>query len=434
MTGASVSQVRAALASARRCASVVRPAMAASPDSAASLPTPASAELAVQLAVHACEGPDERARVLAAALARHGQAGARLRQLLGEGLLGSPWLARLGRVSFLGTLDLHPASRHASTRLDHSLGVAALGLRVGGELGLAQAELKLLVAACLLHDIGHFPLSHAAEPGFARALGVAHHGVSEWIVRGNGPIAVAQSLRPALERAGLDPELLWAVIVGEAAPPHAALSSLLLAPINLDTLDGIRRTARSFGRRGLRLPPALFARSGDDLVLDAAAIPALDRFWALKDRMYGEVINLPSNIVCEAELSRVVAERFDRAVFGGFAGFDDAALGPLAAAAARQAGLLDGDDERFHFAGRRLSGEDLPRVRKRYYVDRSVEAGALGLRRADWDLRYRHGRQLVYVTRQHAATQLALPGLAWDPDEPASGAFTAPPGAEGPEI
>jgi hypothetical protein len=117
-----------------------------------------------------------------------------------------------------------------------------------------------LVAACLLHDIGHYPLSHAAEPGFARALGVAHHGVSEWIVRGNGAIPAAQSLRPALERAGLDPELLWAVIVGDAAPPHAALSSLLLAPINLDTLDGIRRTARSFGRRGLRLPPALFAR------------------------------------------------------------------------------------------------------------------------------------------------------------------------------
>ena len=403
--------------------------------SAASQPrAPAEpAELAMQLAVRACEDPDEHARVLAAALARQGATGSRLRALLGEPLLASPWLARLGRVSFLGTLDLHPASRHASTRLDHSLGVAALGLQVGGELGLSTAQMQLLVAACLLHDIGHYPLSHAAEPGFARALGVAHHGVSEWIVRGNGAIPAGQSLRPALERAGLDPELLWAVIVGEAAPPHAALSSLLLAPINLDTLDGIRRTARSFGRRGLRLPPALFARSGDDLVLDAAAIPALDRFWALKDRMYGEVINLPSNIVCEAALSRVVAEQFDRAVFGRFTGFDDAALGPLADAAARAAGLLEGDDRRFHFAGRRLSGADLPRVRKRYYVDRRVEAGEHGLRRADWELRYRHGRQLVYVTQHHAAVQLALPGLAWDPDEPA-GAWTAPPGAEGPEI
>ena len=407
--------------------------MAAFSDSSASLSleSAAQAELAASVALDADPGAD--AAVLAAALGRHRPTASRLQRLLGAPLLASPWLARLARVSFLGTLDLHPHSREASTRLDHSLGVAALGLQVGAELGLTVADMRLLVAACLLHDIGHYPLSHAAEPGFARVLGVAHHGVSEWIVRGNGAIPAAQSLRPALERAGLDPELLWAVIVGEAAPPYAALSSLLLAPINLDTLDGIRRTARSFGRRGLRLPPALFARDGDELMLDAAAIPALDRFWALKDRMYGEVINLPSNIVCEAELSRVVAERFDRAVFGRFAGFDDAALGALAATAARAAGLLAGADDRFHFAGRRVSGEDLPRVRKRYFVDRRVEPGAAGLPRAEWALRYRHGRQLVYVTQQHAGTQLPLPGLAWDGEE-ASDAWSAPPGAEGPEI
>jgi hypothetical protein len=309
-------------------------------------------------------------------LARHDATSTRLKELLGAPFLASPWLARLGRVSFLGTLDLHPGSVHASTRLDHSLGVAGLGLQVGAGLGLSPADLRLLATACLLHDIGHYPLSHAAEPGFQRALGVAHHGVSEWIVRGNGSIPPAQSLRPALERAGIDPDLLWAVIVGEAAPPHAALSSLLLAPINLDTLDGIVRTARSFGRRGMKLPPILFRRDGDQLMLDSTAIPALDRFWALKDRMYGEVINLPSNIVAEAELSRAVADRFGPTIFAGFAGFDDQVLASLADAAARHAGLLTGADDRFCFAGRRVAGDDLPRVRKRYFVDRRVEPGA----------------------------------------------------------
>jgi hypothetical protein len=72
-------------------------------------------------------------------------------------------------------------------------------------------------------------------------------------------------------------------------------------------------------------------------------------------------------------------------------------------------------------------------VRKRYFVDRRVEPGAAGLPRAEWALRYRHGRQLVYVTQQHAGTQLPLPGLAWDGEE-TSDAWSAPPGAEGPEI
>lgn len=369
-------------------------------------------------------------------LARHDATARQLRDLLGGPLLASPWLARLGRVSFLGTLDLHPHSVHASTRLDHSLGVAGLGLQVGRRLGLDAADLRLLAAACLLHDIGHYPLSHAAEPGFARALGVAHHGVSEWIVRGNGSIAPAMSLRPALERSGLDPDLLWSIIVGDAAPPHAALSRLLLAPINLDTLDGIVRTARSFGRRGMRLPPILFQRVGDELVIDPSAITALDRFWALKDRMYGEVINLPSNIVCEAALSQAVAERFDGEVFGRYVGFDDLALRGLAEAAARDAGLRAGADDRFQFAGRRVASDDLPRVRKRYFVDRRVEPGEAGLRGVDWTRRYRHGRQLVYVTQQHAAVQLPLPGLvSFSPDGPVAEAWTdLPPGAEGPEI
>lgn len=368
-------------------------------------------------------------------LARHDATSTRLKELLGAPLLASPWLARLGRVSFLGTLDLHPGSVHASTRLDHSLGVAGLGLQVGAGLGLAPADLRLLAAACLLHDIGHYPLSHAAEPGFQRALGVAHHGVSEWIVLGNGSIPPAQSLRPALERAGLDPDLLWSVIVGDAAPPHAALSRLLLAPINLDTLDGIVRTARSFGRRGMKLPPVLFRRDGDDLLLDTTAIPALDRFWALKDRMYGEVINLPSNIVAEAALSRAVADHYGPAVFAGYASFDDQSLAALADAAARHAGLLTGADDRFCFAGRRVAGDDLPRVRKRYFVDRRVEPAGLGLRSADWTQRYRHGRQLVFVTHQHHAEQLPLPGLVSFADGPNPEAWSQlPAGAEGPEI
>lgn len=352
---------------------------------------------------------------------------ARLTDVVGAPLLASPWLARLSRVSFLGTLDRHPRSKRASSRLEHSLAVAGLGLQAGEALGLAAAELKLFVTACLLHDIGHYPLSHAAEPGFVRALGVAHHGVSEWIVRGNGEIPAEQSLRPTLAAGGLDADAVWAVIVGEDVG-HAALSSLLLGPINVDTLDGIVRTARSFRQPGVKLPAVLFDRDGDDVTIAAAAIPMLDKFWALKDRMYAEIINLPSNIVCEAALSRAVAETYDRGIFERFIGFDDAALEPLAAATARAAGLSAGDDERFQFTRRPVTGADLPRARKRYHVDPRVEPGPRGLRRDEWPRRYRHGRQLFYVSEQAAPTQMLLPGFAETDDMP------IPPGAEGPEI
>lgn len=352
-------------------------------------------------------------------------------RLLGAPLLDSPWVQRLGRISFLGTLDWHPRSHDPATRLDHSLGVAALGLRFGTALELARGDLRHFVAACLLHDIGHFPLSHAAEPGFERALGVAHHGVSEWIVRGNGAIPAELSLRPVLQAAGLDPDLVWAIIGG-----HRDLSALLLAPINLDTLDGIVRTAHTFGRAGVRLPRAVFVRRGRELLIDADALPVIDRFWALKDRIYSEVINLPSNIVCEAELSRAVADAFDARVFTRFAEFDDAALRALADAHARRSGLSEGQDDRFQRT--RVppeAGDDVvPRVHKRYFVDTSVEAGPHGLPRKQWSRRYRHTRQLAFVSPRHAAAQLTLPIGLDDHVHTDMSRWTAIPGAEGPEI
>lgn len=361
-----------------------------------------------------------------------------LTDLLGAPLLRSPWVERLGRVSFLGTLDWHPRSRRPATRLDHSLGVAALGLEVGRALDLPTAQLRPFVAACLLHDVGHYPLSHAAEPGFSRALGVAHHGVSEWIVRGNGAIDEASSLRPLLERVELDPDLVWSVISGDAQGPFADLSRLLLAPVNLDTLDGIVRTARTFRRPGLRLPSPLVRRRGDDLLLTPEALPVVDRFWRLKDQVYCDVINLPSNIVCEAELSRAVASAFERDVFARFAAFDDAALRPLADDHARRSGLSEGQDERFQttrsppHAG---APEAVARVRKRYYVDPNAAPGPHGLPLREWGRRYRHARQLAFVSARRGGGQLALPGLERDPaQEDMSPWPVIPPGAEGPEI
>ena len=128
----------------------------------------------------------------------------------------------------------------------------------------------------------------------------------------------------------------------------------------------------------MRLPRAVFVRRGRELLIDPKALPVIDRFWALKDKIYSEVINLPSNIVCEAELSRAVADAFDARVFARFAEFDDAALRALADSHARRSGLSEGQDDRFQRTRvpPEAGGEDVvPRVHKRYFVDPTVEAG-----------------------------------------------------------
>ena len=335
---------------------------------------------------------------------------AKLRAALGERLLASPWLRRLDRISFLGTLDYHPKSQRRTSRLEHSLGVASLGLQLCDDLDLDSALSRPFLAACLLHDIGHFPLSHAAEPGFARALGVAHHGLSEWLIRGNGAIDRHTTLRPDLEAAGIDPELTWGLICGEVEDPNfAPLAALMRAPINLDTLDGILRAARCFKIRGLRLPSQLFAASDNgEIHLRPAAIRAIDRFWSLKDRVYGAIITLPSNIVCEAGLSAAVAKRFDRTIFAHLESFDDRSLDDLVREQVQKSGLDRGEDGRFYFVPSSERTVLLRRIRKRYYVDRQIHADDIGLPLQRWADRYRHERQEMVLVAKHSVDQLQL--------------------------
>jgi hypothetical protein len=348
---------------------------------------------------------------------------ARLSELLGAPLLESPWLARLGRISFLGTLDRHPRSRRASTRLEHSLGVAVLAADAASALELSPERARLFVCAALLHDIGHYPLSHAAEPAFTKVLGAGHHEVGRWLLLGDGPIPSQLSLRPVLEQLGIDPESTWAIIdrSDDLEPELRPLADLLAAPINLDTLEGICRVARDFRLPRRKLPERIFVWADGELGIARAALAAVDRFWELKDHVYARVINLPSNILAEARLCELVAANVDHDVFAALDHFDDRALRRRLGDEALDRALLDGNEDRDYELWTSPSYAEwvddaahrhpiLIRSRKRYFVDRSIEPHPEGLPLRDWSARYRHEKSTGWlVSRQQA--QLSLPGL-----------------------
>ena len=204
-------------------------------------------------------------------------------------------------------------------------------------------------------------------------------------------------------------DAVWAIIAGDAAASR--LAPLLHGPINLDTLDGIVRAARAFGLRGVRLPERLFHLQDGRPWIRAAAVPVVDRFWALKDRVYCRVINLPSNIVCEARMSEAVARRYDRSIFTGFASFDDDALAELLREHAAESGLTRGRDDAFRLDATPAAGEHLQRSRKRYFIDHSATPDERGLPLDRWARRYRHERQLRFLVPHDPAVQLSLPGL-----------------------
>lgn len=69
-------------------------------------------------------------------------------------LVDSPEVQRLRGIRQLGMANLvFPGANHS--RFEHALGVSHLVEQLGHELGLTKDELDTLLAAAVLHDIGH---------------------------------------------------------------------------------------------------------------------------------------------------------------------------------------------------------------------------------------------------------------------------------------
>jgi hypothetical protein len=70
---------------------------------------------------------------------------------------------RLRRLRQLALASLvYPGATHS--RFEHSVGAFHLAGKIASALDVDASETRLLKLAALLHDIGHGPFSHVAEP------------------------------------------------------------------------------------------------------------------------------------------------------------------------------------------------------------------------------------------------------------------------------
>jgi len=156
-------------------------------------------------------------------------------------VLDSEPMQRLRYIKQLGHAFLvYPAANH--TRFEHAVGTYHLARRAlsllneRGELDRIEAEeIALVRLAGLVHDIGHYPFSHALEEA-----GLPSH---ESLAREhfNQP-----SLRTALEKTGFAnvAERLFALIAGSSPSP---LQGLISGSLDLDKLEYLTRDARMCG-------------------------------------------------------------------------------------------------------------------------------------------------------------------------------------------
>jgi HD superfamily phosphohydrolase len=151
---------------------------------------------------------------------------------------------RLRYIRQLGFAHLvYPGATH--TRFDHAVGVYHLtvtALRLlrerGGTPPEAWEDEELVPYAALLHDIGHYPYSHALEELETDSVSVDHEMAS-------GHFFASAELRDALATLGLAAgERIHALIRGESRIPLAGLVS---GSLDLDKMEYLRRDASFCG-------------------------------------------------------------------------------------------------------------------------------------------------------------------------------------------
>ncbi|MEZ4269666.1 MAG: HD domain-containing protein [Myxococcota bacterium] len=280
-------------------------------------------------------------------------------------VIDSPHFQRLRRVKQLGFAE-HAFPGAVHNRYLHSLGAMHLAGRLFDALaqsapwltGPEGARLRQTVRfAALLHDIGHPPLSHAAEALLpdrstlpARAVGAltgrASHedmtmalvlasGLTEILARAGAPEGVTPEAIAALIESHLDSGSTF-VIDGVNLRP--LLHSVVSGELDVDRMDYLLRDSLfagvSYGHYDLDwlVSQARAVPDGDvvRLGIDQRALPAFEHFLLARYHMFQMVYFHPKSDIYDAMLRQWLSAVGDEARFPGdpeaFVACDDAWL------------------------------------------------------------------------------------------------------------
>ncbi len=248
-------------------------------------------------------------------------------------ILDSSPFQRLRRVQQLGfTSWTFPGAHHS--RFEHSLGVfhltrlAVLHLLRRGGLNFTLEEVNTTLAAALLHDIGHYPYSHAVEELDLNVVR-SHETIGREIVLGQ---EVGSILRNAW---GVDPAKVAAFITKSDDTAlnrrELALRQLISGALDTDKLDYLTRDSRycnvPYGMvdvqrliDSLRIWPEsedAVSNAPFQLAIDEKGIGSLQSLIFARYLMFYNVYWHHTNRIATVMFLRSLQEALEQQAFGG---------------------------------------------------------------------------------------------------------------------
>ncbi|NTW96347.1 MAG: HD domain-containing protein [Erysipelotrichaceae bacterium] len=214
-------------------------------------------------------------------------------------LLGTREVQRLKRIHQLGTTyQVYHTAEHS--RFAHSLGVYEIVRRMVIEISgideLLSAEDKLAVmAAALLHDIGHGPFSHI----FETISKIHHESFTQKIILEDSEV------HRVLEKAQAGFSKTVASIL-DHTHPKAILTQFVSGQLDADRMDYLLRdayfTGTSYGQYDIERILRTFKISHDKLTIKESGIHSIEDYIMARYHMYYQVYYHPVGRAVEAIL------------------------------------------------------------------------------------------------------------------------------------
>jgi uncharacterized protein len=334
-------------------------------------------------------------------------------------LVDTPSFQRLRRIRQLGLAYLvYPGATH--TRFDHALGVyeltrRALGvLRERGDLeGVDPVDVAVAPYAGLLHDVAHFPFSHALEELPADRIPRHHEALTRRFLGRTELSAVLAEIAPDAE------QRIEALVRGRSESP---LQGLVSGSLDLDKIEYLRRDAFfcgvPYGAVDVeRLLNALaIVRDPESGRLEVGirekGLSALESLLFSKYQMFRNVYWHHTVRSATVVFQRMVDEALGAGLIAGdeLVGETDEGVLALLARRTEEGG-----------AGERIRDRWLPAIRDRRLPKRAVEVPGDAVRGTPLDRWFYADRELVAALEDRLAAELSLPerGLFVDyPEKP----------------
>lgn len=249
-------------------------------------------------------------------------------------LLERPEMQRLHGIHQLGLAHLvFPGANH--TRLEHSLGTYFIAEKMANALSLPHDEKNSVMAAALLHDIGHPPYSHTLEVVLNDRIGLTHVDLAKAIILGeistlptrtSKLLGISNTIADLLEKSGISPEIVVDLITSSSPSSldqsqlnieegqtffggKNYLKQMIHGPIDADQMDYLLRDAHYTGVAHGTIDLDRLLQTIDifhgDLVVDKGGIVAVEGLLVARALMYTSVyfhktVRIAEMMLCKA--------------------------------------------------------------------------------------------------------------------------------------